>query len=142
MRQSDTKVKFFLKLARVQAQISREFDRRSGSFGWTGFQVLYYLSEAQNQRMRRIDLAEKLALTASGVTRLLLPMEKIGLVEREACAGDARVSFVKLTQAGKRHLSECMEDVELAADELLTAPKDMKNPMDFFALFPLGRIAG
>ena len=141
MKRSETKLKFFLKLARVQAQVNRELDRHSGSFGWTGFQVLYYLAEAQGLRMRRIDLAEKLALTASGITRLLLPMEKIGLVERETCDGDARVSFVKLTKAGKTHLSECMEDVELVADELLVTPRDGKDPMEFFALFPLGRIA-
>ena len=141
MQRSEIKLKFFLKLARVQAQITREFDRHGGPFGWTGFQVLYYLSAAPDKRMRRIDLADKLALTASGITRMLLPMEKIGLVQREACAGDARVSFVKLTAAGARQLSECMEDVELLSDELLLTPKDMKDLERFFALFPLGRIA-
>ena len=137
----EKKFKFFLKLSRVEAQITRLFDRRSGSFGWTGFQVLYYLDAAPGQRMRRIDLAEKLALTASGVTRLLLPMEKLGLLAREACDGDARVSFVKLTGAGKRHLSECMEDVELLSDELLISDKGGKDPMDFFSIFSLGQIA-
>ncbi len=140
MRQGESKLQFFIKLARVGAQITRRFDRHSGMFGWSGFQVLYSLNSAPERRMRRIDLADKLALTASGVTRMLLPMEKLGLVERETCEGDARVSFVKLTQAGKGQLSECTEDVELLADELLIADKNGRDPMEFFKMFPLGKL--
>ena len=141
MRSGEKKLQFFLKLARVEAQVTRHLDRQSGMFGWTGFQVLYYLNSAPEQRMRRIDLADKLALTASGVTRLLLPMEKLGLVQREACEGDARVSFVKLTTAGKRQLSECTEDVELVSEELLLPDKDGRDLMDFFSVFTIGQIA-
>ena len=142
MKKSENKLKFLLKLSRVQAQINRELDKRSGSFGWTGFQVLYYLNEAKSERMRRVDLAEKLALTASGITRLLLPMEKIGLVEREKCEGDARVSFVKITGAGKRHLSECTEDVEFTAEEIVSDFKegDEKNE-NLFSVFRMGKIS-
>ena len=142
MKPGEKKLQFFLKLARVQAQVTRHLDRQSGMFGWTGFQVLYYLNSAAEQRMRRIDLAEKLALTASGVTRLLLPMEKLGLVEREACEGDARVSYVKLTAAGKRQLTECTEDVEYAAAELLSPDRDGRDLMDFFSVFTIGQIGG
>ena len=140
MKRSEQKLLFFMKLARVEAQISRCFDRSSGMFGWSGFQLLHHLNSAPEQRMRRIDLADKLALTASGVTRMLLPMEKLGLVEREACEGDARVSYVKLTSAGRRHLCECAEDVELTADELLLSDKDGRDPMEFFAMFPVGKL--
>jgi len=51
--------------------------------------------------MRRIDLANNIGLTASGVTRIVSPMVKIGLVEKEVNQRDARVSLVKLTTAGK-----------------------------------------
>ena len=135
MKPEKSKLQFFIKLARVAAQITRRFDTHSGMFGWSGFQVLYHLNSAPEHRMRRIDLADKLALTASGVTRMLLPMEKLGLVEREACEGDARVSFVKLTPAGRRQLAECTEDVELLAGELLITDKDGRDPMEFFSIF-------
>ncbi len=38
--------------------------------------TLYYLERAPGGRLRRVDLAERLGLTASGVTRSLLPLEK------------------------------------------------------------------
>ncbi len=143
MTSPEKKLEFLLRLSRVQSQINRRFDGTSGWFGWSGFQVLYYLNRSQEKRMRRIDLAEKLALTASGITRMLLPMEKLGLVEREACQGDARVSYVKLTSAGQRVLGESMENVLYLASELM--PKENENkktdPEDFFRLFSLGHIA-
>jgi len=50
--------------------------------------------------MRRVDLAEKLLLTASGVTRLLEGLERSGYVEKRTCAADARVSYAALTDTG------------------------------------------
>ena len=83
--------------------------------------ILHYLSQAEGERMRRIDLAERIGLTASGVTRLLLPMEKIGLVRREPSEHDARVSNVSLAPGGKRLLEERLEAGERLAQELLPA---------------------
>jgi DNA-binding MarR family transcriptional regulator len=68
--------------------------------------------------MRRVDLAERIGLTASGITRMLIPMEKIGLVERDVSAQDARVSFVMLAPGGKRLLTEAQERAEILAEEL------------------------
>ncbi|UUZ55216.1 MarR family transcriptional regulator [Massilia sp. H-1] len=48
-------------------------------------------------RIRRVDLAERVSLTASGVTRTLLPLEKIGLVTRQSDPRDARVGFAVIT---------------------------------------------
>jgi DNA-binding MarR family transcriptional regulator len=73
-----------------------------------------------------VDLAEKVGLTASGVTRLLVPMEKIGLVKRQANKQDARVSFVVLTPVGKRKLTESLEDAEYLAQEVLPSSKVKK----------------
>jgi DNA-binding MarR family transcriptional regulator len=91
--------------------------------GFSDFTILYHLSQAKDEKMRRIDLAEKVGLTASGITRLLAPMEKIGLVKREKDSRDARVSFVAIAQGGKRKLSEALEDAELVARELIPAAK-------------------
>jgi len=59
--------------------------------------------------MRRVDLAEKLILTASGVTRLLDGLEEAGLVDRAACAGDRRVTYAVLTEAGHAKLKEASQ---------------------------------
>ena len=48
--------------------------------------------------LRRVDLAERVLLTASGITRLLEGLERGGLrLPKETCASDARVSYAKLT---------------------------------------------
>lgn len=134
---------FFLKLARVQAIVARSFDRSLGvGIGFTDFVILYYLSQAPDERMRRIDLAEKVALSASGITRLLLPMEKIGLVKREASSTDARVSYVKLASGGKRLLQESLDKAERIAAEFLPSTKTKKidDVSDIFALLSMGQI--
>jgi DNA-binding MarR family transcriptional regulator len=56
--------------------------------------------------MRRVDLAERLILTASGVTRLLDGLERTGWVERASCASDRRVTYAVLTDSGRAKLRE------------------------------------
>ena len=70
------------------------------------FEALLHLSRAEEGRMRRVDLAEKLILTASGVTRLLDGLEQAGLVDRAACASDRRVTYAVLTETGRAKLRE------------------------------------
>lgn len=134
---------FFLKLSRVQSIVARSFDRTLGrGLGFTDFIILYYLSQAPGEKMRRVDLAEKVTLTASGVTRLLLPMEKIGLIKRESDDADARVSYVKLAAGGKHLLEDCLEKAELISSEFLhtTKVKDAKDISDMFENLTLGQI--
>ena len=69
-------------------------------------EALLRLAHAEDQRMRRVDLAEALLLTASGVTRLLDGLENTGLVERASCASDRRVVYAVLTEAGRAKLEE------------------------------------
>jgi len=70
------------------------------------FECLLLLARAEERRMRRVDLAETLILTASGVTRLLDGLEKEGWVDRAACASDRRVTYAVLTDEGYRKLQE------------------------------------
>ncbi|HYZ78532.1 MAG TPA: MarR family transcriptional regulator [Gaiellaceae bacterium] len=72
-------------------------------------EALLRLSHAEDQRMRRVDLADALLLTASGVTRLLDGLESAGLVERATCASDRRVVYAVLTEAGRAKLQEASE---------------------------------
>ena len=73
------------------------------------YEALLYLSRAEEGRMRRVDLAEQLLLTASGVTRLLDGLERAGLVERASCASDRRVTYAVLTAAGRTKPQEASE---------------------------------
>lgn len=56
--------------------------------------------------MRRVDLAEQVLLSASGITRLLDGLERTGLVERAACSADRRVVYAVLTNAGLEKLRD------------------------------------
>ena len=73
------------------------------------YECLLYLAHAEEGRMRRVDLAEQLILTASGVTRLLDGLERAGWVERASCASDRRVTYAVLTDAGRAKLQEAAD---------------------------------
>jgi DNA-binding MarR family transcriptional regulator len=70
------------------------------------YEALALLARAQHGKMRRVDLAEALQLSASGVTRLLDGLEEHGLVRKLACAGDGRVTYAVLTKKGLRKLEQ------------------------------------
>jgi DNA-binding MarR family transcriptional regulator len=72
----------------------------------SAFEALSQLAQAEEGSMRRIDLAESLQLTPSGVTRLLDGLERAGLVEKASCPSDARVTYAVLTDAGRAKLEQ------------------------------------
>ena len=73
------------------------------------YEALLRLARAEERRMRRVDLAEALLLTASGVTRLLDGLESAGYVERATCASDRRVVYAVLTEEGLEKLKEASD---------------------------------
>lgn len=93
-----------LRLATTNARIVREVETRIGGHHGLGFselRLLRALAAASGQRLRPTDLAAELEITASGVTRAILPLEKRGIVKRESDPQDARASRLTLTAAGK-----------------------------------------
>ena len=98
-------------LTRANAVVTNRLGRSLSSLHGLGFQdfsILYHLNRAPGQRLRRIDLAHRLELTPSGVTRSLLPLEKIGLVDREANPDDARAAYASLSESGKRLFADAL----------------------------------
>ena len=68
--------------------------------------LLMQLEQAALHRLSRVELARRLHMSASTVTRMAAPMEKLGLVTRQADSRDARLAFVVLTEAGLRKVVE------------------------------------
>lgn len=64
------------------------------------YDVLVQLVQAPQRRLRMTELAERVLLSRSGLTRLVDRLERDGLVAREACVSDARGLFAVLTDAG------------------------------------------
>jgi DNA-binding MarR family transcriptional regulator len=82
------------------------------------YEVLLFLRRAPNRMMRRVDLAESVLLTASGITRLLEGLERQGLVEKVRCESDGRVSYACLTDAGEAKLEEASSTHRAGVDAL------------------------
>ncbi|MGH8969623.1 MAG: MarR family winged helix-turn-helix transcriptional regulator [Actinomycetes bacterium] len=68
------------------------------------YDVLVQLVEAPERRLRMTELAARVLLSRSGLTRLVDRLEREGLVRREACDSDARGLFAVLTDDGLARL--------------------------------------
>jgi DNA-binding MarR family transcriptional regulator len=64
------------------------------------YDVLVQLVSAPEHRLRMTELADRVLLSRSGLTRLVDRLEREGLVERTACTSDARGFFAVLTDEG------------------------------------------
>ena len=74
--------------------------------------MLNQLSQLPSHTLSRVELADSIGLTASGITRLLNPMEKMGLVEKQSNKRDARISLVKLSRSGQMLVLNALEAVD------------------------------
>ena len=84
----------FARLMRAHGTLMRELEARliaEHRLTIRDFDTLLHLSREPERRMRRVDLADRLALTPSGVTRLLDGLTQAGLVEKASCSSDARL---------------------------------------------------
>jgi DNA-binding MarR family transcriptional regulator len=68
------------------------------------FEALYVLARAEGSRLKRVELARRLLLTPSGITRLLEGLEQAGLVGRTTCPTDRRIAYAELTPVGRERL--------------------------------------
>ena len=96
-------------LLRAHAALTRELSADLvNQHGLTinDYEVLLHLARADDRQLRRVDLAGRLMLTASGITRLLDGLERSGWVEKGRCSSDARVTYAVLTDAGLSKLRE------------------------------------
>lgn len=83
--------------------IERQLQREQG-LPLTWHEVLIRLSEAPDGALRMQDLADRLVLSRSGVTRLVDRLETAGLIERASCPADRRGTYAVLTDAGRSTL--------------------------------------
>jgi DNA-binding MarR family transcriptional regulator len=128
MNKLNPSIDFCFNIAKFQTKLSRRLDASLNGIGFTELIIMHHLSLAEGNKLRRIDLAEKVGLTASGITRLLLPMEKIGLIKKEANEHDARSSFVVLAPGGKTKLNEGLERLEIFCEDAI--PQDKTNKLE------------
>lgn len=91
------------------ARLDEELEREHG-LPLTSYEVLMYLGDADAGQLRMGELAERLLLSRSGITRLVDRLERQGLVERRRCGDDGRGYFAALTPDGRRVLDGARAD--------------------------------
>jgi DNA-binding MarR family transcriptional regulator len=118
----NTPLRTMLDLMRARTLVLRDVDHALGAYHGIGLSDLALLLEvraAPGRRIRRSELAERLAVTTSGVARQLGPLERIGLVTRESNPADARLALVSLTDAGERVVADALASAEELAEQVL-----------------------
>jgi DNA-binding MarR family transcriptional regulator len=118
---TSTNLESWVAFLRSHAAITRELSaqlQREHGLTLNDYEVLLHLSHAEQGALRRIDLARQVVLTASGITRLLEGLERAGYVCKETCESDARVSYAKITAAGRAKLKAAAKTHLRGVDEL------------------------
>ena len=85
--------------ARVTRDIERELEAEQ-DLSLADYDLLHALAVSDGRRLRMSELAERLALSRSGATRLVDRLEAAGLVDRQTCATDRRGYWATVTEAG------------------------------------------
>ena len=104
----DPRIHTFGLLLEAHAQLTRLLDadlQQSDDISLQTFEVLLRISRAPDGRITMSALADGVALTTGGVTRLADRLEKDGLVQRVSCPSDRRVVYLALTEQGRDTLA-------------------------------------
>lgn len=108
-------------------RLSRDLQEQAG-ISLPDYEILVYLSEAPERRLRMSELAD---LTLSSRSRLSHQVDRLtdaGLVDRQPCSDDRRGYFAVLTPAGWDFLVETAPvHVESVRDNLV----DVLTPKEF-----------
>jgi DNA-binding MarR family transcriptional regulator len=124
---ASTAIEAFVRLVRANAAVTRQLSAQLSAdhgLNLSAYEALLRLARAPDSRLRRVDLANALVLTAGGVTRLLDGLERDGFVARDVCASDRRVSYAVLTDAGGAKLREASKSHTRQIRELVGGPYD------------------
>lgn len=105
----------------AHARLTEAVDHRltgAGCVSLSTFEVLMAVERAPDRRLRMHDLADHVALSRSGLTRLVDRLEAEGLLRRERCPSDRRGAFAVLTAAGDDALRTASPVYAQAVSEL------------------------
>lgn len=112
---------FVIQNSILASKLAKKVDGQLSIHGisFTEFMIMHYLNASVLKTMRRIEIAESVGISASGVTRLIAPMEKIGIVEKESNPRDARQSLVRLSKVGQRLFEDASVSFEDCSKSIL-----------------------
>ncbi|MFC9972555.1 MarR family winged helix-turn-helix transcriptional regulator [Spirillospora sp. NPDC127200] len=114
---------------RLQADLLADHDLALGSYD-----VLMHLGESPEGRLRMNDLADRVLLSRSGLTRLVDRLQREGLVVRESCSSDARGLYAVLTPAGRSRLAAATPTYQRGVREYVLSRLDEHDLRQFGAI--------
>ena len=126
---------------RTHAAVTRQFNTElleSHDLTLNDFDVLAQLERGPEHGLKRSELAERVLLTPSGITRLLDGLERAGYTRKGACDSDARVIYAVLTDKGREKLHEASK-THLASVRALLAERFTERELEQLAEL-LGRL--
>ena len=110
-----------LRLLGANARLEERFSGGLGSLHGLALKevlLLMHLEQAPRHRLSRIDLAKRLYVSPSTVTRMAAPLEKLRMVGREADPRDARLAYVVLTEPGQELVANARASLEVMAADV------------------------
>jgi DNA-binding MarR family transcriptional regulator len=99
----DPRIEPWRAFLQAHARITRRLDeelRIEHDLSLAEYDALLTIADAPDRRIRMRQLADRVILSKSGVTRLIDRLVLDGLVQRDACLSDARGAEAVLTPAG------------------------------------------
>jgi DNA-binding MarR family transcriptional regulator len=90
-------------MLQMHAQITQALDaqmRTEHGLAVSSYEVLMFLAEAPERRLRMAEIADQVLLSRSGLTRLVDRLVQLGYVTRCAAENDGRGAYAELTDAG------------------------------------------
>src|SRR5690348_8298475 len=105
-------IKLWVVLSRAHAAVSRhaEADVARHALTTAEFGVLAALHE--HDRLLLGEVQRKILVSSGGITYLVDRLQAKGLVERQACPGDRRASYVVLTSKGAALIGRILPEHE------------------------------
>jgi DNA-binding MarR family transcriptional regulator len=102
-----TELRAWQALLHTHHDVMRQLDaelREEHGLSMSAYDVLLRLTRAPDHSLRMTDLAERVMVSPSGLTRTVDRLVSRGLVERDRFDGDARVMLARLTDLGRQLL--------------------------------------
>ncbi len=103
----DPRLDAWLAFLRAHARLTQQLERElqaEHAMTLAEYDVLVQLAVAEEDRLRMSELADRVLLSRSGITRLVDRLVASGLVERVTCESDRRGAWAQLTKAGLERL--------------------------------------
>lgn len=123
----DQRIEPWRAFLQAHARVTRRLDeelRAEHDLSLAEYDALLSIAEAPDRRIRMRQLADRVILSKSGVTRLIDRLVLDGLVQRDACLSDARGAEAVLTTAGLDRLRRASRTHLRGIDEHFIAVVD------------------